>query len=332
MGWCQSGDVEKMTMPKLMERVPDEDAAYRYLEELRWGDSPRCPHCDTDRAPYFLTPKSDTGRTTRTGKVTARRLWKCSACRKQFSVLTGTMMHGTKIPVRVWVLVSYEMCASKNGVSAREIERKYGLTPKSAWHMLHRIREAMQRDAAAPMLTGTVVADETFIGPNPKNMPRRVRAQRDFYSRDHKTPVVSIVHPETGEVRSQVVPNVHVPTLRGVLELNVDLPNSVLHMDSAPVYTRIGWKAAEHHVVNHKMSQYVTRTGATTNHAEGYFSQLKRSIDGTFHHVSVDHLDRYLAEFDYRYSTRKMSDTQRVQRLMGQAGGRRLTYDRLLGR
>jgi transposase-like protein len=320
-----------MSIPALMDAIPDEAAAYLYLENLRWGDTPVCPHCGSVASHYFLKPRGDDGRKTRTGKVTHRRLWKCKDCRKQFSVLTGTIFHGSKIAIRTWLFVIFEMCASKNGVSSREIERKYKLTPKAAWFLLHRIREGMKRDGDSPMFTGTVLADETYIGPNPKNMPRKVRAGRDFYARDHKTPVVSVVHPETGEVRSQVVPNVHVPTLRGVLERHVDLPNTTLVTDSAPVYTKIGWKAADHQVVNHKMSQYVTRTGASTNQAEGYFSQLKRSIDGTFHHVSVDHLDRYLAEFDYRYSTRKMSDTQRVQRLMGQVPGRRLQYRPLIG-
>jgi hypothetical protein len=103
----------------------------------------------------------------------------------------------------------------------------------------------------------------------------------------------------------------------------------VLHTDQAPTYTKVGWKALEHHSVNHALGEYV-RGNVTTNHAEGFFSQLKRSLDGTFHHVSSEHLPRYLSEFDYRWTTRKISDSARVERLMGRTGGRRLTYNELI--
>src|SRR5215212_2267727 len=136
-----------------LARLRSEAEAYEYLEGLRWGSKPVCAHCQSERV-YFLKPSNGFGRRTRTGSVSERRVWKCGACRKQFSVLTGTIFHGTKIPLRTWLFVVYEMCASKNGVAAREIERKYELTPKTAWFMLHRIREAMRRDPLAGMLKG----------------------------------------------------------------------------------------------------------------------------------------------------------------------------------
>ena len=116
---------------------------------LRWGEElerQTCPKCDCDGPHYYIRPANGTSRSTRTGAASQRRVWKCAACRKQFSVLTGTIFHGTKISVRTWVFVIFEMCSSKNGVSAREIERKYDLTAKTAWFMLHRIREAMKRE------------------------------------------------------------------------------------------------------------------------------------------------------------------------------------------
>lgn len=137
------------SLVELINQLQTEADAYLYLEKTRWPDGtpPACPHCaSSERAPSFLKPQDGTtGRKTRTGSISQRRVWKCrdSACRKQFSVLTNTPMHGTKISVRTWVLVTYEMCSSKNGVSAREIERKYGLSPKSAWFLLRRIREGM---------------------------------------------------------------------------------------------------------------------------------------------------------------------------------------------
>src|SRR3954467_9734617 len=191
-----------MSIPQLAKAVPDEDAAYRFLENLRWGDKPVCPHCGSVRKPYFLKPANGTSRKTRTGSASERRVWKCADCRKQFSVLTGTIFHGTKIPVRTWIFVIFEMCASKNGVSAREIERKYDLTPKSAWFMLHRVREAMKKEPMAGLLTGRVVSDETFYGGKPSNRHGHDPSKGTSGVSD-KTPIQSLVSRETGEVRSR---------------------------------------------------------------------------------------------------------------------------------
>src|SRR5207302_7012238 len=130
-----------------------------------------------------------------------------AACRKQFSVLTGTIFHGSKIPVRSWVFVIFEMCSSKNGVSAREIERKYDLTPKTAWFMMHRIREAMKREPMAGLLTGRVVADETYWGGKPSNRHGHDR-RKHVQGHSDKFPIPTLVSRETGEVRSRVMPNV----------------------------------------------------------------------------------------------------------------------------
>lgn len=136
----------EVSIPQLALKVPTEAAAYELLEQLRRDGEPVCPHCgEADRRPYFLKPANGSSRKTNKGTMSERRVWKCAGCRKQFSVLTGTIFHGSKVPVRTWLFVVFEMCASKNGVSAREIERKYDLTPKTAWFMLHRIREAMKK-------------------------------------------------------------------------------------------------------------------------------------------------------------------------------------------
>ncbi len=153
--------MESVNVLSLADKLRTEADAYLYLEELRWGDRPICPHCGSVRKPYFLNPANGASRKTRTGTASQRRVWKCADCREQFSVLTGTIFHGSKIPVRTWVFVIFEMCSSKNGVAAREIQRKYELTGKSSWFMLHRIRQAMKRDPLAGLLSGGVVADET---------------------------------------------------------------------------------------------------------------------------------------------------------------------------
>jgi transposase-like protein len=309
-----------LTLLQLADKLREEEDAYRFLEDLRWSGEPVCPHCGADR-PYFLKAR-DGERRTRTGSTSQRRVWKCRACRKQFSVLTGTIFHGTKIPVRTWVLVIFEMASSKNGVAAREIERKYGLTPKSAWFMMHRIREAMKREPMAGLLTGRVVADETYIGGKPAN---RHKGHRGHQGYTDKTPVMALVSRETGEVVSKVVPNVTGANLAAAIRGEVDPERVELHTDESGHYRTAGLPFKAHHTVNHSQQEYV-RGDVSTNQAENFFSQLKRSIDGTHHHVSVDHLPRYLAEFSFRYSYRKESDTDRMARLFRQVGGRRLMY------
>ncbi len=308
---------------RLAERIPDEGAAYEYLEELRWAGSPVCPHCGNEDKCYFLTPANGKSRATRTGAQTQRRLWKCGSCRRQFSVLTDTVMHGTKIPVRTWVFVIFEMCSSKNGVSAREIERKYGLCPRSAWHLTHRIREAM-RDNGLDMFVGTIVADETWIGGKPANRHGHKRGSGGQGISD-KTPVLTLVNVTTGKARSQVIADVTGFTLRKAIAERVNMADSVLHTDSGRQFLPVGREFVAHERVDHNIGEYV-RGDVTTNQAEGYFSQLKRSLDGTHHRISRAHLDRYLAEFDYRYSTREISDAERVDDLLTRVAGRRLTY------
>jgi transposase-like protein len=312
-----------------MNRLSSEADAYELLEDLRWDGVPVCPHCGSVAQHYFLTPANGTTRKTRTGASSERRVWKCRDCRKQFSVLTGTIFHGSKIAVRTWVMVVLEMCAAKNGVSAREIERKYDLSPKSAWFMLHRIREAMKQEPLAGLLSGGVQADETWIGGNPKN---RHKGERGVQGPGHtdKQPVLSLVHYETREVRSKVVNDVTATTLMSAMEGNLDFKRTYLSTDASSSYLPIAHHVAAHESVDHSAGEYA-RGNVSTNLAEGYFSQLKRSLDGTHHHVSTVHLERYLAQFDFMYSNCRSTDSARLRRLLGQVAGRRLSYKPLTG-
>jgi transposase-like protein len=243
------------------------------------------------------------------------------------------MMHATKIPVRTWVLVIFEMCASKNGVSAREVGRKYGLTPRSAWHLTHRIRSAMAgSDSFMATMKGTVVADETFIGGSMKNMHRsKIRPVKvvpgDPYGSDSMTPVLTLIDKGTRVARSRVVPNVTGATLRKAISEQVDMGQTTLHTDSALSYTTFSTDLAGHESVNHTAGEYV-RGDVSPNQVEGFFSQLKRSLDGTHHDVSREHLHRYLSEYDFRYSTCKMTDEARMRLLATQMEGR-LTLNRV---
>jgi len=320
----------KTTLMTIAKTIKTEADAYAYMESLRWPDGPVCPHCASRERHYFLTPKAGT-RKTRTGKPTERRVWKCKTCRKQFSVITGTVFHGTKVPLHTWLMVVFEMCSNKNGIAAREIERKYGVAPKTAWHMTHRLREAMKNLAPERLISGTVVADETFIGPTPRFQHgyKPVKGGQGTMRGDKAT-VVSLIEKDSGEVRSRVIPNVTGENLKRVIEENVSMPHSILHTDSETGYLQVGQRFAGHHSVNHHVREYV-RGDVTTNQVENYFSQLKRSLDGTFHHVSREHLPRYLAEFDFRFSTRDLTDAQRMQRLIGRSGGKRLSYRPLTG-
>jgi transposase-like protein len=328
----------KLTLAEIRKRVETEGDAYVLLEELRWPNGPVCPHCGNDKA-YFLKPANGSSRATGPKKtMSQRRVWKCAACRKQFSVLTNTIFHGTKVPIEVWLMVMVQMCSAKNGISAREVERMHDVTPETAWYMLHRLREAMKRDPLAGMLRGVIVADETWIGGNPKNKhgrdfnnsrrnervrPERIRPGQNLMT--DKVSVLSLIDKATGEVRSHVVPDVTGHTLRKAIAEQVDMADSHLQTDSSTSYNQLGPEFQSHQTVNHSEGEYV-RGDVTTNHLEGYFSQLKRSIDGTHHHVSRIHLPRYLAEFDFRYSTNKMRDSERLQRMVDQSAGRRLSY------
>jgi transposase-like protein len=276
--------------------------------------------------------------------MSERRVWRCHGCRKQFSVLTGTPLHGTKVPVRVWVFCIFEMCSSKNGVAAREIERKYGVCPRTAWFLMHRIREMMTGSGPFDTMRGTIVADETWIGGTPARMNAKTRRRHDGQMSEPqpitpggrpnmhtaKTPVLSFINAKTGEVRSAVIPDVTGVTLRKAIAEQVDIGGSSLWTDEGVWYNQLGREFRSHSTVNHAADEYLNRrTGATTNAAENFFSQLKRSLDGTHHHVSKVHLSRYLAEFDYRYTHRKISDTSRMEMLVGATPMRRLTYKRV---
>jgi transposase-like protein len=324
---------QEFSFAKIVKAASSEGEAYRLLEDLRWKGEPVCPHCGSVRRDhYFLTPANGTSRKTRTGKLSERRVWKCKDCRKQFTVLVGTIFHGSKIDVQTWLLVIFDVCCAKNGISAREVERKYGLTPKTAWFMLHRIREAMKRDPLTSLLYGTVMADETWIGGDPKNRHRSdPREQNRQPGETLKQPVMALVDYETREVRAVAIPNIGGEALREVIESEVEMGRTMLWTDEAKTYNPIGRDMRGHKNVNHSQGEYVSMTGVTTNPVEGFFSQLKRSIDGTHHHVSVEHLDRYLDQFSFMYTYCRQSDSQRMRKLIDRAGGRRLSYRPLVG-
>ena len=307
---------QKITLDYIARNFSDENEAYLFLEKMRWPNGPICPHCRGTKA-YFLQPRTP-DRYTRTGHATQRRVYKCAGCRKQFSVLIGTIFEGTKIPLYKWLMAIHLMCSNQNGVAAYELHRTLEITNKSAWFMCHRIRKAMEQEpVAGALMTGTIEADETYIGGKPRQRGLTLK-QAARHRIDNKTPVVSLVQ-RGGNVRSRVMHRVTSENIGKLLRENV-ARLSTLMTDSSRLYTEVGRTFKRHEVV-----EYV-RGDAYTNTVEGYFSQLKRSIDGTHHHVSEQHLDRYLGEFDFRYNTRKMEDGERTMLALRKTEGKRLYY------
>ena len=303
------------------QRFQDAFAAADYLESIRWPDGPVCPHCGTvDEKHYRL-------------KHQTRKLWKCRACRKQFTVTVGTIFEGSHIPLNKWLLAFYLLCSSKKGMSAHQLHRMLGITYKSAWFMAHRIRYAMEQPAFSRLLSGTVEVDETYIGGKKRRSNKKQykpldpmepdwRLKQTGRNTDTKTPVVSLVE-RGGEVRSFRVANVTAETLGGAIRRNVDR-EAHLRTDSFSSYKVVGREYASHEAVDH--SDYYVLGDAHTNTAENFFSILKRGINGIYHHVSEAHLERYLAEFDFRFNARHLTDSERTRQALSMVEGKRLTY------
>jgi len=201
-------------------------------------------------------------------------------------------------------------------MSAHQLHRQLGVTYKSAWFMAHRIRHAMAQPFFKRKLRGTIEVDETYVGGKPRGVFTLDRSER-------KTPVVALVQRD-GDVRSFVVPTISASTLKSVLLEHIH-PSANIMTDELPTYKKIGKHFASHKSVRHTKYEYV-RGDVTTNAVEGYFGLLKRGINGVYHHISKEHLHRYLAEFDFRYNHRKIEDHERTISAIAGFEGKRLTY------
>ena len=294
--------------------------AREWLECELWADGRPCPHCGV------------VDRSTRIGGTTARPgLYMCNPCRKQFTVTVGTLYERSKIPLNKWLAATHLMMASKKGISALQIGRMLGLSKKTAWFLCHRIRESL-RETEPALLGGegvTVEADETYVGGKERNKHRSKR-NADHIGGVGKEMVFSLVERQ-GRVRSHHLANISAKNLRPLLDEQLaDASETHLMTDGEGQYRLIGSMFKSHQVVNHGIGEYV-RGDAHTNTIEGYFSILKRGIIGTYHHVSGEHLKRYLAEFDFRYNNREalgVSDRERMVKAIPGIVGKRLTYRR----
>jgi transposase-like protein len=290
----------------------DEEAAREWFEARVWPDGPFCPHCGS-RAVTRLH-----------GKAHRPGLFQCNDCREQFTVTVNTVCERSKIPLTKWCLAIYLLNSSKKGMSALRMHRMMGGSYKTAWFLMHRIREAMSEGKLPGGLGGqnkVVEADETYVGGKAANRKNHI---------PKKAIVLALVERD-GSVRSFRVPNVSAQTLRPVIVANVNRA-SYLMTDEALSYTSIGREFRGHGTVNHSAEEYVRAYFWHTNTVENYFSIFKRGIYGVYHHVSETHLHRYSAEFDFRYNHRValgFGDMQRTEIAAAGIYGKRLTYRRI---
>src|SRR5574341_100440 len=303
---------ESLGLDEIMARFATDEHARLYLEAVRWQKGRFCPHCGNsdEKRIHAITPN-------KSSKVRPG-LYDCGECRQQFTVTVGTIFHGAKKGLRLWLVTFYLLCASKKGISALQIQRMLKIgSYRTAWLMLHKIRYAMKDSIVSEKMTGTVEIDETYIGGRRRGTGNRGRPSPD----SHKTPVVSLIQ-RGGKVRSMVMPRVTSENLRRALREHVE-PSATLMTDEYVSYKKAGQEFAAHETENHAKDEYV-RGEAHVNTAEGFFSLLKRGINGTYHHVGRQLLGQYLGEFDFRYNTRSMTDGQRTIEGIRKAEGKRM--------
>ncbi|MBL7696135.1 MAG: IS1595 family transposase [Ferruginibacter sp.] len=291
-----------------MTKLSDENIARQHMEAMRWGGNPVCPFCSINR-PYKL----------KDGKT-----YRCrnKECRKDFTVTTRSIFENSKIKCSTWMAAIYLLTAHKKGISSHQLARDLGITQKSAWFVLHRVRLIMGENAPEP-LTNTVEVDECYVGGTFANMNRARRKKFQEQGIDNKTAVMGLLERD-GKARLTVIGE---KTFKDVVRENVS-PDALLVTDTHLSYQGLVSEYAGHATVNHSQGEY--RAGiAYTNSVEGFFSHFKRSIFGIYHQVSPKHLHRYCVETAYRYNYRKISDKDRFNMALSKTSGR-LKYQELI--
>jgi transposase-like protein len=298
---------------KMPARFTNEDAARKHLEAIQWPDGPVCPHCGV----------LDRGSPIKGGRP---GLYFCGACRSQYTVTVGTVMERSKVPLNTWLYCNHLLCSSKKGLSSHQMARMLGVTYKTAWFLTMRLRKAMEpTPGSEPPLGGEgkiVEADEAYIGKKDGG-----RKHRGAGGAAHKRTVLSLVE-RGGKIRSFKLGSPTKAEIVPTIYKNVDR-KSTLHTDGAQVYKFIMPTKAQHESVDH--NKEFVRDGVHTNTLEGFFSVFKRGMVGTYQHCGEQHLQRYLAEFDFRMNYRvKMgySDDMRADVALKGISGKRLTYRR----
>jgi transposase-like protein len=298
----------------------NEKAAFQHLEGILWADGVVCPHCGSIGAAGKLEGVKDKKGRIRPG------LWKCYAkeCRKQFTARVGTVFESAHIPLHKMLQAVYLMTASKKGISAHQMHRTLEITYKSAWFLCHRIREAMRTGKLAPMggPTSIVEVDETIIGKTA--LAPKGRAKRHSWGRN----IVLTLVERGGSARSFKVDTTGQDLIWPIIAKNIHRESDLM-TDEASWYKAIGRQFATHNAVTHSKKEYVRDEYIHSNTVENYYSIFKRGMKGVYQHCKEKHLQRYLAEFDFRYSNRialGINDTARANIAMQGIVGKRLTY------
>jgi len=307
----------------------DESKAREWLEARVWPNGPVCPHCGSTGDDV----------TALNGKAHRPGLYQCSSCREQFTVTVKTVFERSKIPLSKWLAALFLLTASKKGVSAHQVHRSLGISYKSSWFMMHRLREAMRSGGLLPPIGGTdktVEADETYFHTIPKAelMPRAAGVgkvqpgKRKGIRRPGYRAVLALVE-RGGQARTFHIAQADQNTVSKIMRENV-ARESRITTDESMIYNIVPWQFDQHETVKHSAKEYV-RGDVHTNTVEGYFSIFKRGMKGIYQHCGEKHLHRYLAEFDFRYNTRTAlgyNDVDRAEKLAAAISGKRLTYRR----
>ncbi len=297
------------TLVEVIKWFDDPDYCREFVARLRWPNGAECPRCD-EGDPYFLK---------------SRKIWTCRVCRKQFSIKVGTIFEDSPLGLDKWLTATWMIVNAKNGTSSCEIAREIGVTQKTAWFMLQRIRKAMET-GSIEKLNGEVEIDETYVGGSVSNMHGRKAKQARAKPNLGKAIIVGMVA-RGGELRAKIVSEVSTDTVMPIIQDNVQ-PQSWIYTDESGAYNGVQGEW-EHGSVNHSI-EYV-RGAVHTNRIEGFWSLLKRMLNGTYTHCAPEHLRRYVAEQAFRYNKRQETNAGRFQIVLSCIAGRRLTYSELTG-